>query len=131
MSLRPPPTRPRVPYLMSTSPSSRVPKSQVPSPKSQVPTHASRCPRPLVPVPLLYTAIAIVVRRFLWCSLSSSVICKNNQRSYGCVAGVETGVVKKRKREGDWGERGRDACYKNPLLFLGALASVNSCLAEP
>ena len=29
----------RVPYLMSSSPSSRVPKSQVP-------THASRCPRP-------------------------------------------------------------------------------------
>ena len=41
--------RPRAPYLMSLSPSSRVPKFQVP-------THASRCPRPLVPVPLLYTA---------------------------------------------------------------------------
>ena len=48
-SPRPRPTRPRVPYLMSSSPSSRVPKSQVP-------THASRCPCPLVPVPLLYTA---------------------------------------------------------------------------
>ena len=48
-SLRPRPTRPRVPYLMSSSPSSRVPKSQVP-------THASRCPHPLDPVPLLYTA---------------------------------------------------------------------------
>ena len=47
-SPRPRPTRPRVPYLMSSSPSSRVPKSQVP-------THASRCPSPLVPVPLLYT----------------------------------------------------------------------------
>ena len=49
MSPRPRSTRPRVPYLMSWSPSSRVPKSQVP-------THASLCPRPLVPVPLLYTA---------------------------------------------------------------------------
>ena len=48
-SPRPRPTRPRIPYLMSLSPPSRVPKSQVP-------THASRCPRPLVPVPLLYTA---------------------------------------------------------------------------
>ena len=48
-SPRPRPTRPRVPYLMSSSPSSGVPKSQVP-------THASLCPRPLVPVPLLYTA---------------------------------------------------------------------------
>ena len=48
-SPRPRPTRPRVPYLMSSSPSSCVPKSQVP-------THASLCPRPLVPVPLLYTA---------------------------------------------------------------------------
>ena len=48
-SPRPRPTRPRVPYLMSSIPSSRVPKSQVP-------THASRCSRPLVPVPLLYTA---------------------------------------------------------------------------
>ena len=47
--LRPCIWRPRVPYLMSSSPSSRVPKSQVP-------THASRCPRPPVPVPLLYTA---------------------------------------------------------------------------
>ena len=48
-SPRPRPTRPRVPYLMSSSPSSRVPKSQVPS-------RASLCPRRLVPVPLLYTA---------------------------------------------------------------------------
>ena len=48
-SPRPRPTRPRVPYLMSSSPSSRVPKSQVP-------TRASLCPRRLVPVPLLYTA---------------------------------------------------------------------------
>ena len=38
-SPRPRPTRPRIPYLMSSSPPSRVPKSQVP-------THASRCPRP-------------------------------------------------------------------------------------
>ena len=45
----PRPTRPLVPYLMCSSPSSRFPKSQVP-------THASRCPRPFVPVPLLYTA---------------------------------------------------------------------------
>ena len=36
-------------YLMSSSPPSRVPKSQVP-------THASRCPCPLVPAPTLYTA---------------------------------------------------------------------------
>ena len=48
-SLRSRSTRPRVPHLMSSSPSSRVPNSQVP-------THASLCPRPLVPVPLLYTA---------------------------------------------------------------------------
>ena len=40
-SPRPRPTRPRVPYLMSSSPSSR---SRVP--KSQVPTHPSPCPRP-------------------------------------------------------------------------------------
>ena len=38
-SPRPRPIRPRVPHLMSSSPSSRVPKSQVP-------THASRSPRP-------------------------------------------------------------------------------------
>ena len=38
------PTRPRVPYLMSSSPSSRFPKSQVP-------THAFLCP-----CPTLYTA---------------------------------------------------------------------------
>ena len=48
-SPRPRPTRPHVPYLISSSLSSRVPKSQVP-------THSSRCPRPLVPIPLLYTA---------------------------------------------------------------------------
>ena len=123
MSLRPPPTSPILDVHKSL-----VSRPQVPSLKSQVPTHTSRCPRLLVPVPLLYTAIAIVVRRFLWCSLSSSVICKNNQRSYGCVAGVETGVVKKRKREGDWGERGRDACYKNPLLFISADAGVRKFL---
>ena len=49
-SPRPRPTRPCVPYLMFSSPSSHVPKSQVP-------THESRCPRPLVRVPLLYTAL--------------------------------------------------------------------------
>ena len=38
-SPRPRPTRAHVPHLMSSSPSSRVAKSQVP-------THASRCPRP-------------------------------------------------------------------------------------
>ena len=56
-SPRPLPTRPRVPYLMSSSPSSRVPKSQVP-------THASRCPRPLVPVPLLYTAAKCLISAY-------------------------------------------------------------------
>ena len=59
-SPRPRPTRPRVPYLMSSSPSSRVP-----SLKSQVPTHASCCPRPLVPVPLLYPATTIPSSRCL------------------------------------------------------------------
>ena len=69
-SLRPRPTRPRVPYLMSSSPSSRVPTSQVP-------THASRCPCPLFPVPLLYTAcrslfssvlfLNIIVNNVLYC----------------------------------------------------------------
>ena len=49
-SPRPRPTRPCVPYLMFSSPSSRIPKSQVS-------THVSRCPRPLVRIPLLYTAL--------------------------------------------------------------------------
>ena len=43
-SSRPRPTRPSVPYLMSSSPPSRVPKSQVL-------THASRCSRPPCPRP--------------------------------------------------------------------------------
>ena len=59
-SPRPRPTRPRVPYLMSSSPSSRVP-----SLKSQVPTHASCCSRPLVPVPLLHPATTIPSSRCL------------------------------------------------------------------
>ena len=45
---------PRVPTSHTWCP--QVPRLASPSPKSQVPTHASRCPRPLVPVPLLYTA---------------------------------------------------------------------------
>ena len=53
-SPRPHPTRPRVPYLISSSPPSRVPKSQVPK-------HASRCPRPLVPFLLLYPATLLCV----------------------------------------------------------------------
>ena len=48
-SPRPRPTRPRVPYC-------DVLKSLFSRPQVPVPTHASRCPRPLVPVPLLYTA---------------------------------------------------------------------------
>ena len=32
------------------------------------------------------------------------------------------------KREGDWGERERDACYKNPLLFISADAGVRKFL---
>ena len=47
---RPRPTHPRVPNLMSLSPSSRVPKSQDPT---QVSPH--RCPH--VPISLLYTAL--------------------------------------------------------------------------
>ena len=54
-SPRPRPTRPCVPYLMSSSALSRVSKSQVP-------THASRCSRPLVPDPLLYTALETLGR---------------------------------------------------------------------
>ena len=42
----PRPTRPLVPYLMCLSPSSRVPKSQVPSPHTRVPMSPSPCPRP-------------------------------------------------------------------------------------
>ena len=34
-----------------------VPKSLVSRPKSQVLKHASQCPRPLVPAPVLYTAV--------------------------------------------------------------------------
>ena len=45
-SRRPCPTRPRVPYLMSSSPSSRFPKSQVPSPHTRLPMSPSPCPRP-------------------------------------------------------------------------------------
>ena len=50
-SPRPRPTLPRpilthVPYLMSSSPLSRVPKSQVPSPYTLVQMHPSPCPRP-------------------------------------------------------------------------------------
>ena len=48
--LRPCPTRPRVPYLMSSSPSSRVLNSQVPT-QSCIPMPPSPCP-----LPLLYTA---------------------------------------------------------------------------
>ena len=51
--------RPRVPvphFPASHTWCPQVPSLASPSPKSQVPTHASRCPRPLVPVPLLYTA---------------------------------------------------------------------------
>ena len=43
MSPHPRPTRPRVSHLMSSSPSSRVPKSQVPSPHTRVPMSPSPC----------------------------------------------------------------------------------------
>ena len=39
------------------------------------------------------------------------------------------GVGRKEKREGDWREKGvRDACYKNPLLFIFAPAGVRKFL---
>ena len=41
-----------------------------------------------------------------------------------CTEGVEMGMGGKGKREGDWGERERDACYKNTLLFISADAGV-------
>ena len=40
------------------------------------------------------------------------------------VAGVEMGMGGKGKREGDCGERGRDACYKNTLSFISVDAGV-------
>ena len=60
-SPRPRPTRPRVPYLMSSSPSSRVLKSQVPK-------HASRCPRPtFIHSPMRQTSYIRVVLLGLEC----------------------------------------------------------------
>ena len=39
-------------------------------------------------------------------------------------------IGRKGKREGDWGERVRDACYKNPLLFISADAGVRKFLID-
>jgi len=72
--------RPRVPYLMSSGPSSRVPRSQVP-------THASRCPRPLVPVPLLYTAT--LSWHFTYRKLNS----------HGCIYRLNLAAKKKKNTE--------------------------------
>ena len=40
------------------------------------------------------------------------------------------GVGRKEQREGDWRERERvrDACYKNPLLFIFAPAGIGKFL---
>ena len=76
---RPRPTRPHVPYLMSSSPSSRVPKSQVP-------THASRSPRPLVPVPLLYTAP-------LSCNFCTSVFLTASHMSFRILFSLFTPIA--------------------------------------
>ena len=58
---RPRPTCPHVPYLMSSSPSSRVPKSQVP-------TQASRCPLPtFIHSPMQQTSYIRVVLLGLEC----------------------------------------------------------------
>ena len=38
------------------------------------------------------------------------------------------GMGRNGKREGDWGERGRDACFKNLLLFISADAGVRKFL---
>ena len=37
-------------------------------------------------------------------------------------------IGRKGKREGDWKERVRDACYKNPLLFISVDAGVRKFL---
>ena len=55
-SPRPRPTRPRVPYLMSTSPSSRVPTSQVPT-RLDVPVPLS--PSHFYTQPAFYTGSAL------------------------------------------------------------------------
>ena len=34
------------------------------------------------------------------------------------------GTGRKGKRDGDWGERVRDTCYKKPILFIFAPAGV-------
>ena len=53
----------------------------------------------------------------------------NVVNAIACVAGVERGRgYGKGKKGGDWGERGRDACYKNPLLFISADAGVRKFL---
>ena len=38
--------------------------------------------------------------------------------------------MEKGKREGGRGERGRDACYKDPLLFISADAGVRKFLID-
>ena len=51
-------------------------------------------------------------------------------KNIACVAGVERGrgQGEREKGKGDWGERGRDTCYKNPHLFISADAGVRKFL---
>ena len=46
--------------------------------------------------------------------------------SLACVKGVERGrgLGGREKKEGDWGERVRNTCYKNPPFFISADAGV-------
>ena len=46
-----------------------------------------------------------------------------------CVAGVKRVRGQRgREKEGEWGDRVRDACYKDPPLFLAADAGVRKFL---
>ena len=91
------PSRPRVPYLMSSSPLSRVPKSQVP-------THAFRCPRPLVPVPLLYTALMI-----LQCDASENMTEKLTFHPF--KLSLDNSVFYLKDGKLSWRERERERMY--------------------
>ena len=88
-SPRPRPTRPRVPYLMSSSPSSRVPTSQVP-------THASHVPVPLSPSHFYTQPFGVKAFEYLkeWHERSrpgrmfASALKKSNKRRFDSTATV-------------------------------------------
>ena len=92
--------------------------------KSLVPTHSSRCPRPLVPVPLLYTAVNKISRKVSGRPTSIKNMVSSNKR--GSDAPSRSYTQRSGRKSTVLGYRGRGSYFHDRQQVGGRSAPITS-----